>query len=658
MRIDDYNTAVLIDSACWQQQTRLSLPTVTLKQGVPNPLGHFQTLYLLQGDFIHVDNPPCLQITDNLPTPVCTLQPEQAHTLRIFHLNDLHHELRSTHQQQGDTRRFSQIVKYVNTARAMAGKTEDVLFISAGDDHIGNPFDELLGADTNSFQLSAAYHVYSAAGMDACAIGNHELDRGSALLAKAIEQDARFPVLSANLYGSCYLQAQHYHPAIIGVTKKGLRVGIIGLTTVVATRLGTADDPRFYAQDVLITLKKVLPVLAPHADVILLLSHVGYNGAVGGVVRHLLACGDVDIAQAATALLTHKPIILIGGHTHTLLNTDHLNSYHHQIPIVQAGAYGSHLGEVAITLQPRVTGIKPTITACLHSIKPHDDTARTQADYNPALYEQETDVDSVFEENIMRPLYAKLQDKLEEVIGYAGDLADLCTENIIQERYRGQLAIANFMNDAIVARSLHFPPRLDGSQQVDFAAFNASGVCQGIKPAHPITFDDWYKVMPFADLIVVVTMTGAQIRQLLISNAQRLVRPEQQVTKNDLVGYAVSYGFLHFSRQVRYQIVLGDTAADATAQAIYIQGKPIETVLEKNFHVAFGDFVALRGAGGEYWKGQTTKNHRPAIGFDVTALAKEETGLVYHNEIIKFIREYGVVDSLSGVVKDERLEII
>ncbi|EIJ42811.1 5'-nucleotidase/2',3'-cyclic phosphodiesterase-like hydrolase [Beggiatoa alba B18LD] len=658
MRIDD-SPSVLVHSTDRHQQTS-STSCIVLKQANPNPRGGFKTLYLLAGDFVQADLPICVQTTKDITFPVCTLQPDRIYTLRIFHLNDLHHELRSTHPELGDTHRFSQMVKYVNQARAVSAQQGDVLFISVGDDHIGNPFDELLGTDAHNFQLSAAYYAYSAAGLDAGVIGNHELDRGSALLAKAIIQNANFPLLSANLYGSCYLGAAHYSPALIGVTANGLRVGMVGLTTVIATRLGTKDDPDFKAEDVLSILRRVLPVLAPQVDIVLLLSHVGYNGVVNGTVRHALACGDVDVARVVAELAIEKPILLIGGHTHTQLNTAGLETYHYQIPVAQAGGYGSHLGEILIQVSPSLTSRKPkvTIEACLHPIKLRDETARLQAGYDPTQYEQESDIDSDFETTIMSPLYKKLQYKLGEVIGYAGDLADLQTAQIIQTRYRGQLAIANFMNDAIVARSFQFPRRADGSQQVDFAVFNASGICQGVKPAHPITYNDWYKVMPFADLIVVVTMTGQEVQQLLMSNAQRLVRPEQVVSQAELAGYAVSYGFLHFSRQVRYQIVLGATTAQASAQQIYIHGQPIESVLTQKFRVAFGDFVALRGAGGENWKGQTRQDGRPALGFDVTALAKEETGLVYHDEIIKFIREYGVVDSLSGVITDERLSIV
>lgn len=183
--------------------------TVVLTQGVPNPKGDFESLYSLVGNFANNFDKvhDVMQLGEGVMLPAAKLKAGDEITLRIFHFNDLHNELRTVSKSKGDTHEFSQMVKIVKDARAKAAPNEIILFVSAGDDHIGNPFDELLGYDVNTFQTDAAYTAYSAAGLDASVIGNHELDRGSALLAKEIETDARFPVLSANLYGSKNLTA-------------------------------------------------------------------------------------------------------------------------------------------------------------------------------------------------------------------------------------------------------------------------------------------------------------------------------------------------------------------------------------------------------------------------------------------------------------------
>ncbi|HDN26784.1 MAG TPA: bifunctional metallophosphatase/5'-nucleotidase [Thioploca sp.] len=621
---------------------------VTLNNGKPNPKGGFESLYFLDGDVANLE----LDKFYDFQMGKGVIPPQQAKfekgkeiVLRIFHFNDLHHELRSVHSKKGDTHRFSQMVKIVNDARKNAKDNEIVLFLSAGDDHVGNPFDELLGFDADSFETSAAYTAFSAAGLDASVIGNHELDKGTALLAKAIKQDADFPVLSANLFGSKNLSSAHYHPALIGVAK-GLRVGIIGLTTKHETLLKTKEDPKLDAGELLKTLENTISYVDELADVIILLTHVGYNG------EHPLDVGDIEIAEAA-AKMTAKPIVVIGGHLHLPINTEGLNVVDTSVPILEAGAKGSHLGEAIYSLLPTDEGLRYHLTARLIPLKKRDDRVKPDdPTYND--YEHDDDLDMDFEKKVMAPLYAKLDGKLKEVIGEAGGSDDLTTTQNIADRYVGETVMANFMNDAIVAQSVNFPEKDGKSQLVDIAVFNATGVNGGVEPNSDITFNDWYSVMPYADMIVVIPMTGQQIKDMVMSNAQRIVRPEESL---NLEGF-VSRGFLHFSSGLRYTIKLNSDVTKAVAKNITLNGEPIEDLLKQTFNVAFSDYVSVRGAEG--WSGGKVGAGLPddVIGFDLAALDKNDTGLVYRNEIIAYIKENVFVDDSTGAVKDERVKVI
>ncbi|MEK8021494.1 MAG: 5'-nucleotidase C-terminal domain-containing protein [Candidatus Parabeggiatoa sp.] len=622
---------------------------VTLKSGTPNPKGGFESLYLFEGDFPHfsLDQFYDYQMAQGVIPPKATLKKDEEITLRIFHFNDLHHELRAVHRKKGDTHRFSQMVKIVNEARQNAADNEIVLFMSAGDDHIGNPFDELLGFGADSFQSSAAYTAFSAAGLDASVIGNHELDKGTALLAKAIGQDATFPVLSANLFGSKNLTPEHYHPALIGVAK-GLRIGIIGLTTQHETLLKTKEDPQLDAGELLKTLENTISYVDQLSDVIILLTHVGYNGEVP------LDVGDIQIAEAA-AKMTNTPIVIVGGHLHLPINTAGLNVVDKSVPILEAGAKGSHLGEAIFSLWQTEDSLRSHLTARLIPLKNRDDRVGADAP-NYDTYEHDDDLDLNFEQEVMQPLYAKLDHKLQEVIGSAGSSESLSTASNIADRYVGETVMANFMNDAIVAQSVNFPEKDGQSQQVDIAVFNATGVNGGVEPNSEITFNDWYSVMPYADMIIVTPMTGQQIKDMVMSNAQRIVRPEE--VKGDNVSGFISRGFLHFSKALRYTIKLNTDPTTTIAQDITLKGQPIDSVLDKTFNVAFSDYIALRGSEG--WHGEKVGHGLPddVIGFDIASLPKNDTGLVYRNEIIAYIKENGIVDESTGAAKDGRIQVI
>ena len=84
----------------------------------------------------------------------------------------------------------------------------------------------------------------------------------------------------------------------------------------------------------------------------------------------------------------------------------------------------------------------------------------------------------------------------------------------------------------------------------------------------------------------------------------------------------------------------------------------IDSVLNKTFNVAFSDYVSLRGAEG--WNGKAVGAGLPdnVIGIDLASLDKNDTGLVYRNEIIAYIKENGTVDESTGAVKDGRVQMI
>ncbi len=651
------------NSMLWQFNSAKPIDTtnvVSLNEIAPNPNGTFEKLFALKGDVVtgfeqmHKD----FTVATSTKAPTKQLKLGETIKLKIYHFNDLHNNLRVAHATKGDTHYFSQMVKIVKQAREQAANNpnEIVLFLSAGDDHIGNPLDELLGYDVDSFQISPAYKAYSAAGLDAAVIGNHELDRGSALLAKMIETSANFPVLSANLYGSQNLTNEHYVPAIVGVAK-GLRIGVIGLTTEQETLLRSKDDPNLDSGDILQTLANTMRYVDEISDVIILLTHIGYNGELpNNQPRHELTVGDVEIAELASQL-TNKPLVIIGGHMHLNLNDNGLLTMVNSVPILQAKAKGSNLGEASFDLVQTTQGLRYQMTSRLIALKNRDNRV-TEDNPNYANLERDDDYDAEFETTVMQPLYAMLEDKLQQVLGMSGTSDDLSHTQTINDRYVGESAIANFMNDAIVVQSETFPSKDGQSQKVDIAAFNASGVNAGIEPGKEITFNSWYDVMPFADMIVVTPMTGAQVKQLVESNAKRVVRPEELQGENalNLSGY-ISRGFLHFSKDLRYSIKLNADATQAIAENITFKGEPIENLLDKRFNVAFGDYIALRG--GEGWKGEKVGAGLPdgVIGFNIASLAKNDTGLVYRNEIIAYIKEVGVIDETTGAVKDGRVVI-
>jgi 2',3'-cyclic-nucleotide 2'-phosphodiesterase (5'-nucleotidase family) len=629
-----------------------SVGELQLVPSKPNPNGSIDKLFLLKGDPLAT---PIKQIVaeDGSAVPSPVLQAGERRVLRVLHFNDMHNHITDMHKKKGDTRRLAQMVKLVKEARSNAAKNEAVLFVSAGDDHTGSIFDELMGWSPEEFVADAGYRAYSAAGLDVAAIGNHEFDRGAELLKKGIDTDANFPLLSANVHSSKHMIRDEDYVSAAIAEIKGLRVGLIGLTTNIDTRVGQPEDPTLTVERPLKAIENLLPAVSDISDVVVILSHCGYGEGkhASGKAATERDIGDGDFAVASLASkLSKKPVVVVGGHTHTKLNAEGMdeNNLIDGVLITQAQAHGKYLGDIALSIAADQGRDNWYSSVALHPIKKSDKRVKAD-DPKYASLQQVGDWDSGFEESVVVPLIKALDSKLAEVIG---DVATdgLGRQAMINSRYVGENALANFMNDAVVARSATFP-----SGKVDFALFNATGVSSGVSKG-ALSFKAWYDVMPYADAIHVATMSGQQIHDMLQSNVKRLLRPEE-VAKTDMSGF-VSRGFLHFSSGIRYEIELGKDAAASKAINISLNGQPIESVLDTTFTMAINTYMALGGFG-EAWNSKPIGGgvKGDLISFDLRKLDYDHTGLVYRNEVIAYIRENKEISEFNGGKLDGRLSI-
>ena len=588
--------------------------TLRLTRASPNPngMGHAQ-LFLLVGDATAEPVHTVVPDEDIDPAVLAPVQRTRAFRLKVLHFNDLHGHL--VHFSRPDAQPvFSRMVHHVHRLRTQYRDHPDraVLALSAGDDSVGSVFDELLGRDTSSFQAHAAYRLYSAAGVDACTIGNHDLDLGARLLAHAVVHDAAFPVLSANLAGCSWLSGLHFPGCLFVV--KGIRIGVIGLTT--PGQIAPQPDSTLRLEDPVRVAQNLLPALKPLCDVTIILSHLGYS--LDATSATVLQAGDVELARQLPHGSAH---VIIGGHTHHALNEQGLSAHNivNGIPIVQAGALGRFLGEADITIggSAAVTSVRLLPTADL-----------------PVDYE--------FEEQHVQPFVARVRPILARPLGTVDDNADLSTDAIWNDFAAGESALANFIADALAERCRR------AGYGVDFALIDASSICCGIPPGR-LTLGDWFGVMPFADTVRICTMDGETLHDYLDDNAQRSDRPDEAHMER---------GFVQFSREVRYEIQLGKDRLHAGAHAIFVGGRPLEDQADCRFTVACTSFLRVTAAGWEAYArhalGLARLDGRDAGSGGMT----EDTRLFLRNELIAYIGEHGGVTAAGGAQRDGRLVIV
>ena len=231
--------------------------------------------------------------------------------IHIYHTNDLHSHLEhwpSIHKLLAERRRWHE-------------EAGDEVFVFDIGDHMDrwHPLSDAAKGKANCLLLNEA-------GYDAATIGNNE---GITLPFEDLDSmylEKKFEMLVANLYkrdGSRPSWAQPYH---IYISKKGTRVGVIGVTV---------NFARFYEQlgwklqDPIVELKKCVEELKGHTDIIILLSHLGIHDdeLIAGMFP------EIDV--------------VLGGHTHHILHEGKEVGF---TLLAGAGKYGYYTGHVTLKI--------------------------------------------------------------------------------------------------------------------------------------------------------------------------------------------------------------------------------------------------------------------------------------------------------------------
>ncbi|MCK7458636.1 bifunctional metallophosphatase/5'-nucleotidase [Idiomarina aminovorans] len=560
-----------------------------------------------------------IQWPDNWPSK----KPSEQLKLRVLHINDLHNK-HIIEKDDGSARFVTGLMAaHVNKARCEASsKNEHVLFLSAGDDHTGAVYDELLGYNPGSFKKSLAYHAYSSAGLDVAVLGNHEFDRGTQILKEAINADANFPLLSSNLVASKNLDAGDYASALLGIIN-GWRIAIVGQTSSEDTKSNLADDPQLKVAPQLQSMSQVLTAVEGKVDVIIALTHIGYQQS--GKV------GDQDIAELLAK--ASVPAIVIGGHSHDILHKSGINKEHiySGVPVFQAGQWGDYIGDIQLNLRHDSKEVVISNNTVLHSL---EQNSSSLISFSEDFYKTS-----------IAPVISDFDDVLNEPLGRIPDDSALTKHAILVDRYTAELAVANFITDAVM-QTVN-----TDNEIADLAAINASSIVNGFEPGEMATFSDWYNVIPYADTLQLIELTPNQLIELIKSNAQRLVMPSEQESL-DLTGF-INQGFLHFSGALRYEIKYGQDKRPQ-AKNIQLNGELLEHYESQTITLLVGDYIASGNLG---WRGQTIQfpNGEKVKGFNIKSLPIKPTSYKLRESVLKYLRQPR--QKIIDIRKDGRIKL-
>ncbi|MDQ7821752.1 MAG: bifunctional UDP-sugar hydrolase/5'-nucleotidase [Candidatus Eremiobacteraeota bacterium] len=381
----------------------------------------------------------------------------EAVELQILHINDFHGYLLPY-----EDKALAPLPEKIGGAAFIASKIrelralnpEGTLTLDAGDIAQGTPL-------SNEFRGKPVVEYMSALGFDAMELGNHEFDWGVPVLREMVAH-ASFPVLCANIVeektGKPLPFVSPYHV----FTRKGVRIGIIGLITPQTPRI---SNPLHM---------KGLRFLPPEEVAARYRDELKAQGVqVVGLLSHCGVDADKELAARVPGIA-----FIIGGHSHTALKDPLVVN---GTIIVQARAYGMYLGDLTFSVD-RDTGK-------VLSFKERDELI--------PIVDRDITADPAVVA-LLEPYVRKIQPVMKEVVGFAREEIPK-----VPLPGRGDSAMGDLVADLLREYS--------GTE----VFFINSGALRMPFYRGKITREDVYRMFPFEDVVVTVSLAGSAIKAVL-----------------------------------------------------------------------------------------------------------------------------------------------
>lgn len=450
-------------------------------------------------------------------------------TVNILHINDHHSQLDAASQSlmiAGQETEFEAggFPRVVAKMAEREAALDNVLKLHAGDAITGTLY-------FTSFEGQADADLMNQVCFDAFALGNHEFDRGDAGLKSFLDMLAggscATPVLAANVKPQVgtplapVAEDDYIKPYTIRELD-GEQVGIIGID--IANKTRNSSSP--------LTTTRFLDETATAQAMIDELEAQGINKIV--LLTHFQYSNDVELAGKLSGV-----DVIIGGDSHTLLGdfdsyglsssgaypTVVTNADGDRTCIAHAWQYARVVGElnVAFNAEGTVESCGGVPHLLLGDTIIREDASETE--YTPAGTERDAILAAIAADpqlsltandpvaaNTLANYTTQLDEFRNVVVGTATE--DLCLARIPGRAYGdasclGEDPLRGGDIPNLVAQAFLFQ-----SKDADVAIQNAGGVRIDLF-AGDITIGDAYTLLPFANTLTNLTMSGAEIRQVL-----------------------------------------------------------------------------------------------------------------------------------------------
>jgi len=438
--------------------------------------------------------------------------------LTVIGTNDVHGELLPD-QNNGGLTTLSGYVAAVRAARAEDGGA--VLLIDAGDMWQGT-------LESNLVEGATVVEAYNAMQYTAVTIGNHEFDFGPVgeLAVPASDEDdprgalqerireAQFPVLSANIVvkeTGELIDWENVTPSIM-IEAAGVKIGIIGLITAHALQVTASGNTvgLEIAPLAVAIVREATTLRKDGADIVIVTSHAGGECQEFDDPYDLSSCEpDYEIMAVANALPSGLVDHIIAGHAHS--GMAHVVN---GIAVTSAFSNTYAFDRVDYTVSPSSghvieRKIFPPQLNCPAYNRESDECEWTET--NPEIVRL-----PVYEGRTVRAT-AELDAIAARVRAHTAVIKSESLGVTLETRFMlddtPESPLARLFTDAI----------LEGVD-ADISIHNTSGGIRAILPAGEVTFGRVYEVSPFDNRVVVLDVSGADLRRIIEAQAYKTSR--------------------------------------------------------------------------------------------------------------------------------------
>ena len=347
--------------------------------------------------------------------------------------------------------------------QALAERPDGVLLLEGGDVLQGRFLERQDGDRPRA--MADNWPMYERAGYDFGVLGNHEFDQGPKAVRRALQALTTYRILASNVdgTGTALEPDDPQHPdGLFGATALarcgGVQLGLFGLLTPSTRTISDLGDVKLRPLEVA-AQAAIARLRTQGAETIVLLSHLGVED-------------DLKLAAAVSGI-----DLIVGGHSHTRLERAlHVG----QTWVTQTGARFERLGRLDLAI----------------GADGHIDPASHYALVPPETYPPDPAIVAATEQLLHQLVAEKVIGKRE----FAWDVM-----HVAQSQYAARATRAVAQHAAAVSH-----------RRVDGALLNTGGFrSHTLYPPGPVTNLEVSAIHPFRNRVVLVSLSGAQLRDVL-----------------------------------------------------------------------------------------------------------------------------------------------